>query len=53
MGLYRKYNMKLKVFINKSNGQAAIHLPKKMFIKLPKQINIEVPKKLLKVKSKW
>ena len=40
--------MKLKVFINKRNGQSAVHLPKKMFIKMPKTIQIKIPNGLLK-----
>jgi hypothetical protein len=48
-----KMRLNLKVFTNKRNGQTAIHLPKKLFIKLPKQVDVEIPKKFLKVKSKW
>lgn len=50
-----KFN--LKVFINRSNGQSAVHLPKKMFEKVPKEVEIRVPekymKKIIKTKFKW
>lgn len=40
--------LNLKVFMNKANGQTAIHLPKKIFKVVPEQIQIQVPKNLIK-----
>jgi len=39
---------KLKVFMNKRNGQLALHPPKRIFVKFPKNIEIKVPMKLIK-----
>jgi hypothetical protein len=38
----------LIVFINGSNGQPAVHLPKKMFNEIPPNVDINIPKKYLK-----
>jgi hypothetical protein len=43
--------MKLKVFVNKRNGQPAVHLPKKYFTKIPPYINLKIPKKFIKTGS--
>ena len=40
--------LNLKVFTNHRNGQTAIHLPKKMFIKMPNTVQIKIPKELIK-----
>lgn len=40
--------LRLKVFTNHSNGQTAVHLPKKMFIKMPDTVQIKVPRELIK-----
>jgi len=48
--------LNLKVFVNKANGQARVHIPKKMFEELPKDIDVTIPDKFLKVKipeGKW
>jgi hypothetical protein len=41
-------NFKLKVFINKRNGQGVVSLPKKAFDKMPTEVEIKVPKNLIK-----
>jgi len=50
-----KFN--LKVFINKRNGQAAVHLPKKIIETMPKRVEVKVPKeyikKIMDPKVKW
>lgn len=42
------FKINLKVFTNSANGQTAVHLPRKMFIKMPTEIQIKVPAKLIK-----
>ena len=44
--------LKLKVFTNKSNGQTAVHLPKKIFEKIPSSVEIKVPQQFLKQPKK-
>ena len=44
--------LNLKVFVNKSNGQSAIHLPKKLFNEIPKNVEIRIPKSFFKEKVK-
>lgn len=43
--------MKLKVFINKRNGQSAVHLPKRYFTKIPDYVDLKIPKKFVKFKA--
>lgn len=42
------FKLNLKVFTNHRNGQTAVHLPKKMFIRLPTNVQIKVPRGLIK-----
>lgn len=48
---------KLKVFINKANGQSAVHLPKNMLKSIPQEVEVKVDKqyvkKILNPKMRW
>jgi len=40
--------LNLKVFVNKRNGQTAVHLPKKELLKIPPRVEIRIPKEYIK-----
>ena len=48
---------KLKVFINKANGQTSVHLPKNMLKQIPTEVEVKVDKqyikKIMDKKLKW